>query len=73
MQNSLILTEREEAKTRYFLPQYSTFKTDTYNKKVAIVFSISKFFIKKSSLSNRWMSLSYSNSALETRGLGGIQ
>ena len=50
--------EIEETKTIL----YSTFKTDII--KVGLVFSISNFFIKKSSLANKWMSFSYSNSAL---------
>ena len=50
--------EIEETKTT----QYLTFKTEII--KVGLVFSISNFFIKKSSLANRWMSFSYSNSAL---------
>ena len=50
--------EIEETKTTY----YSTFKTDII--KVGLVFSISNFFIKKSSLANKWMSFSYSNLAL---------
>ena len=41
---------------------YSTFKTDII--KVGLVFSISNFFIKKSSLASKWISFSYSNSAL---------
>ena len=41
---------------------YSTFTTDII--KVGLVFSISNFFIKKSSLANKWMTFSYSNSAL---------
>ena len=41
---------------------YSTFKTDII--KVGLVFSISNFFIRKSSLASKWMSFSYSNSAL---------
>ena len=45
--------EIEETKNTY----YSTFKTDII--KVGLV-----FFIKKSSLANKWMSISYSNSAL---------
>ena len=45
--------EIEETKNTY----YSTFKTDII--KVGLV-----FFIKKSSLANKWMSFSYSNSAL---------
>ena len=31
---------------------------------MGLVFSISSIFIKKSSLANKWMSFSYSNSAL---------
>ena len=50
--------EIEETKTTY----YSTFKTDMI--KVGLVFSISKIFIKKISLANKWVSFSYSNSAL---------
>ena len=34
---------------------------------MGLVFSISNFFIKKSSLANKWMSFSYSNSALVKR------
>ena len=40
----------------------STFKTDII--KVGLVFSISSFFIKKSTLANEWMSFIYSDSAL---------
>ena len=40
----------------------STFKTDII--KVGLVFSISSFFIKKSTLANEYMSFRYSNSAL---------
>ena len=40
----------------------STFKTDII--KVGLDFSISNFFIKKSSLANKWMSFNYGNSAL---------
>ena len=50
--------EIEETKTTY-----SNFKTDII--KVGLVFSISNFFIKKSSLANKWMSFSYSSSTLE--------
>ena len=50
--------EIEETKTTL----YSTFKTDVIN--VGLVSSISNFFIKKSSLANKWMSFSYSNLAL---------
>ena len=32
---------------------------------MGLLFSISNFFTKKSSLANKWMSFSYSNSALE--------
>ena len=39
----------EETKTT----KYSTFKTDII--KVGLVFSISKFFITKTSLANKWM------------------
>ena len=39
------------------------FKTDII--KVGLVFSISNFFINKSSPTNKWMSFSCSNSALE--------
>ena len=34
---------------------------------MALVFYISYFFVKKSHLANKWMSFSYSNSALEER------
>ena len=51
--------EIEETKTTLYS---STVKTDII--KVGLVFSISNFFIKKSSLANKWMSFSYSNSAL---------
>ena len=37
---------------------------ETYIIKMGLVFTISNIFIKKSSLANKWMSLSYSNSAL---------
>ena len=50
--------EIEESKAA----QYSTFKTDII--KVGLVFSISNFFIKESSLANKWMSFTYSNSAI---------
>ena len=50
--------EIEETK----ITQYSTFKTDII--KVDLVFSISNFFIQKSSLANKWISFSYSKSAL---------
>ena len=50
--------EIEETKTIW----YSTFKTDII--KVALGFWISNFFIKKSSLANKCMSFSYSNSPL---------
>ena len=50
--------EIEETKTIW----YSIFKTNII--KVGLVFSISNFFIKKSSLANKWMSFSYSSSAL---------
>ena len=53
--------EIEETKTTLYS---STVKTDII--KVGLVFSISNFFIKKSSLANKWMSFSYSNSALVT-------
>ena len=53
--------EIEETKTT----QYSTLKTDTI--KVGLLFSISNFFTKKSPLANKWMSFSYSNSALKKR------
>ena len=42
----------------------STFKTDMI--KVGLVFSISNFFIAKTSLANNWRSFSSSNSALVT-------
>ena len=51
----------EETKTT----KYSTCKTDVI--KMGLVFSLSNFFIKKSSLANKWMSFSYSNSALQQR------
>ena len=51
--------EIEETKTTTY---YSTFKTDTINE--GLVFSISNFFINKSSLANKWMSFSRSNLAL---------
>ena len=49
--------------TGYKTIQYSTFKI--YIIKVGLVFQIFKFFIKKSSLAIKWMSLSYSNSDLD--------
>ena len=45
------------------LRPHSTFKTDMI--KVGLVFSISNFFINKSSLANKWMSFSFRNSALD--------
>ena len=51
--------EIEETKTTL----HSTFKTDIM--KMGLVFSISNFFHNKSSLANKWMSFSFSNSALE--------
>ena len=45
--------------------QYSTFKTDII--KVGLVFSISNFFIAKTSLANNWRSFSSSYSALIVR------
>ena len=50
--------EIEETKTT----QYSTFKTDII--KVGLVFSISNFFIAKTSLANNWRSFSSSYLAL---------
>ena len=50
--------EIEETKATW----YSTFKTDII--KVGIVFSISNLFIKESSLANKCMSFTYSNSAI---------
>ena len=42
---------------------YSTFKTDII--KVGLVFWISNLLIEESSLANKWMSFSYSDSVLE--------
>ena len=44
-----------------------TFKTDII--KVGLIFSISNFFVKKSSPANKWMSSSYSNSALRFQSI----
>ena len=54
----LLIKKLEIEKTK------TTFKTDIT--KVALIFSISNVFVKKSSLANKWMSFSYSNSALPT-------
>ena len=51
--------EIEETKTTL----HSTFKTDLL--KVGLVFSISNFLIDKSSLTNKWISFTCSNSGLE--------
>ena len=53
----------EKTKPTYIV---STFKTDKM--RVGLVFSISNYFIEKSSLTNKWMSFGYSNSALVCMG-----
>ena len=52
--------EIEKTKPTFII---STFKTDII--KVGLVFSISNFFIAKTSLANNWRSFSSSYSALE--------
>ena len=52
--------EIEKTKSTFII---STFKTDMI--KVGLVFSISNFFIAKTSMANNWRSFSSSNLALE--------
>ena len=53
-------SEIEETKTTY----NKTFKTDIIKVGLVVFFLISTFFIKKSSLANKWMNFSDSNLAL---------